>query len=201
MKKYSRVKILLVLFAIVSMATSLAYRAHADRDDVVILRANLTGFQEVPPRLTTGHGTFTAKLDSGNQSISFTETWTGLTGNTVPSGHVLFSHIHFGQRGVAAGIMVFLCGPAGATNPDKPACQDSSSGSATGTITAADVFPTGPLSSATDQGITAGDFAGLLRIIRSGNAYVNIHTTEFGAGEIRGQIQISQDDDDRDHDR
>jgi hypothetical protein len=198
MKMCSRVKLLLVLFAVISLATSLAYTVHADRDDVVILKANLTGFQEVPPRLTTGHGTFRAKLDASNQSISFTETWTGLTGNTVPSGHVLFSHIHFGQPGVAAGIMVFLCGPTGATNPDKPACQDSSSGSATGTITAADVFPTGALSSPTDQGVTAGDFAGLLRIIRSGNAYANIHTTEFGAGEIRGQIQISRDDDDDD---
>jgi hypothetical protein len=107
---------------------------------------------------------------------------------------VLFSHIHFGQPGVSGGITVFLCGPTGATNPHQPTCQQSSTGSATGSFNASDVFPTGTGSS--DQGIKQGDFAGLLRIIRSGNAYANIHTTQFPAGEIRGQIGISRDNDD-----
>jgi CHRD domain-containing protein len=196
--KHPRVKFLFASIAVITLAATLSYSARADNDGAVTLRARLTGFEEVPPRLTTGHGTFTAKLSPDGNSITFTETWTGLVGNTVSGGHVLFSHIHFGQRGVAAGIVVFLCGPTGPSNPDKPACQDSSSGSATGIITAADVFPTGALSSATDQGVKQGDLAGLLRIIRSGNAYVNIHTTEFAAGEIRGQIQVSRDEDEED---
>jgi hypothetical protein len=186
MRKFSRAKFLLVLLAIAPLATTLTYTARADRYDDVNLRARLTGFQEVPPRLTTGHGTFRAKLSEDQQSITFTETWTDLTGPP------LFSHIHFGQRGVAAGVVVFLCGPTGPTNPDQPACAQTTTGTATGTITGKDVFnPTNP-----DQGVTNGSLADLVRLIRSGDAYANIHTPRFTPGEIRGQISVSGDDDD-----
>lgn len=196
MKKSSKAKMLFVLLAVVVLATALSYTARADRDDVVTFRARLTGFQEVPAKLTTGRGTFRGKLDLTTQTITFTENWTNLVGNTVTGGQVLFSHIHFGQPGVSGGVTVFLCGPTGATNPHQPACQQASTGSATGSFNASDVFPTGTGSS--DQGIAAGDFTGLLRIIRSGNAYANIHTTQFPSGEIRGQISVSRDDDDDD---
>jgi hypothetical protein len=43
------------------------------------------------------------------------------------------------------------------------------------------------------QNIPAGDFAALLRILRSGDAYVNVHTVRFPAGEIRGQLRASED--------
>jgi CHRD domain len=38
------------------------------------------------------------------------------------------------------------------------------------------------------QGISAGDIAGLIRAIRTGLAYVNIHTVLSPAGEIRGDV-------------
>ncbi len=197
MNKCSKAKFLLALVVVVTLAATLSYTARAYGDDVVTLKARLTGFQEVPPRLTPGHGTFIGKLDLNKQTITFTETWTDLVGNTVPMGHVLFSHIHFGQPGVAGGITVFLCGPTGATNPHQPPCQDASTGSATSSFNASDVFPaTAPGDG--DQGIKAGDFAGLLRIIRAGDAYANLHTTQFPAGEIRGQIRISRDEDEGD---
>ncbi len=190
MNKCSKAKFLLALLVVVTLATTLSYTARADRDDEVRLTARLTGFEEVPPRLTAGHGTFVAKLSKDKQSITFTETWTDLTGPP------LFSHIHFGQRGVAAGVVVFLCGPTGPTNPSQPACQQTTTGSATGTITAKDVFnPTNP-----DQGVNNGSFADLLRIIRSGETYANIHTPRFTPGEIRGQVRISRDEDEDDDD-
>jgi len=55
----------------------------------------------------------------------------------------------------------------------------------TGTITAADIL------AITAQGLAAEDFAGAVRAIESGNTYVNVHTTLFPGGEIRGQIQIN----------
>ena len=50
-------------------------------------------------------------------------------------------------------------------------------------ITAATVI--GP----SGQGITPGEFAALAAAILDGTAYVNVHTTAWPAGEIRGQIR------------
>jgi hypothetical protein len=42
------------------------------------------------------------------------------------------------------------------------------------------------------QNVTAGDFAGLVKILRAHLGYVNVHTTLFAAGEIRGQVSDDQ---------
>jgi CHRD domain-containing protein len=71
---------------------------------------------------------------------------------------------------------VFLCGGG-----SKPACP--ASGTVTGTIVPADVI--GP----SGQGIAAGEFAELVRAIRNGATYANLHTEMFPGGEIRGNIR------------
>ena len=38
------------------------------------------------------------------------------------------------------------------------------------------------------QGIEPGSFAEILRAMRAGHSYANIHTTRWPGGEIRGQI-------------
>ena len=38
------------------------------------------------------------------------------------------------------------------------------------------------------QGIEVGDFDAVLQAIQTGEAYANMHTSNFPAGEIRGQI-------------
>lgn len=139
------------------------------------LKANLDGFQEIPSKLTNGHGTLTAQINA--TSITYTLTFSGLTTPAVAS------HIHFAQRGVNGGIFAFLCGGGG-----KPACP-AAGGTVTGTITAADILAPTP-----DQGLAAGDFAGAVRAIQSGNTYANVHTTRFPAGEIRGQIKAGGED-------
>ena len=59
-----------------------------------------------------------------------------------------------------------------------------------GTITPAQVI--GPA----DQGIAPGEFAELVRALRAGAAYANVHTTTNAGGEIRGQIGADDDDHD-----
>ncbi len=188
MKNCPQVKFVFAILAIVALAATVVYTARADSDDVVRITAKMTGFQENLPKLTSASGTFTATLAPDGKSLSFKETWTGLSGPAVQS------HIHFGQPGVNGGIFVWLCGTTTNPNPDtdEPPCPTGTATATpiTGTINMEDVLgvPT--------QNITAGDFAGLLKIIRAGDAYVNVHTAAFPSGEIRGQVHISHDEDD-----
>jgi hypothetical protein len=39
------------------------------------------------------------------------------------------------------------------------------------------------------QGIAAAEYEELLAAIRAGTAYVNVHSSTYGLGEIRGQIE------------
>jgi CHRD domain-containing protein len=138
-------------------------------------RTTLKSFNEVPSLSTNGSGQFTARISNNDDSIQFVLTYQDLTGNP------LVAHIHFAQKGVSGGVSVFLCGGSTPACPAQP-------GRVTGTITAADVI--GP----TGQGIAAGEFAELLRAIRGGVTYVNVHTPTFPGGEIRGQLQGAEDD-------
>jgi hypothetical protein len=146
------------------------------------LKASLSGFQENPPKLTNGSGTFMATAT--NNSISFTLTYSGL------STPAFMSHLHFGQTSVNGGVFVWLCGVGSSARPTCPA-GTTSEATVTGTITAADIVPTNP-----DQGISAGDWAGAVRIIMAGAAYVNVHTSNFPGGEIRGQIKAGRSEND-----
>ena len=131
--------------------------------------ARLGGDEEVPPINTEGSGTFRMTI---RDTITFSLTFSDL------SSPLAVAHLHFGQANVAGGVMIFLCGGGG-----QPACPATTSGTITGTITAANV--TGPAA----QGIAAGDLDSALEAVRDGLSYVNMHTANFGGGEIRGQIR------------
>jgi hypothetical protein len=99
-------------------------------------------------------------------------------------GPAFMSHIHIGSRHETGGISAWLCG--GTTQPPCPPGPD---GTISGTIEAADI--TGPVG----QGVEPGNFADLIRAIRRGETYTNVHTGSAGppasgrapGGEIRGQ--------------
>lgn len=159
-------------------------------DDFKRLRAALVGFEE-PPSISTGaSGKFRARINPDQTEITYTLSYSGLEGN------VQQAHIHLGQRGVNGGITVFLCtnlgnGPAG-TQPCPP-----SPATITGSITANDVSPNIPATlGARNQGLDTGEFAEFVGAIRSGSTYVNVQSTKWPGGEIRGQIPGGEDDDD-----
>ena len=166
----------------VCISTSAAAQSADPAATAIRLRARLSGFQEVPPRLTTGRGRFTALIDPARTSITFTLTYSDL------STPVLFSHIHFAQRGVNGGVMVFLCNNS-PTGPQPRACP-AQGGTVTGTITAEDVVGPGPEDPATDQGISPGNLQDVIRAILSGETYVNVHSERWPPGEIRGQLSV-----------
>jgi CHRD domain-containing protein len=156
----------------------------------------MNGYQEVAGTgaiSTTGNGSFTAELDGDviHYSLTFGE---------LEGGAVTQAHIHFGRRGVNGGIIAWLCGTS--TNPGPtgtPACP-TPGGTVTGDIGAAQVI--GPAG----QGIAAGQFAEAVAALRAGAVYANVHSTTYGGGEIRGQVnekgakQADELDDDEDDD-
>jgi hypothetical protein len=142
-----------------------------------LLRAQLVSFNQVPSVLAKSNGTFEAEIND-NGTISFSLSYANM------SSPVTQAHIHFGASRTNGGIMVFLCGGP------KAACP--ASGTVTGTLTAADVsvLPATNGDSVIPQGIQPGDLAGMIEAIRTGDTYVNVHTTTFPNGEIRGQVEV-----------
>jgi hypothetical protein len=151
-------------------------------------KARLSGFFEIGGLnantgaiLTNGTGKLT--LDVGQNSATYTLTYAGLGSN------VTQAHIHFGKLHVAGGIFAFLCTNLGNGPAGTPACPPTG-GTVTGTIT--------PLSmvAVPGQNISAGDFGALLAAVGSNTAYANVHTVKFPAGEIRGQVELRDEDQD-----
>jgi hypothetical protein len=134
--------------------------------------AGLSGFQEVPVISTTGSGVFFARVSGDETLLDFFLLYEDLQGGTVTQ-----SHIHMGQSGVNGAIVIHLCG-SGGKNP----CP-ASPGQLAGQLSAADVV------AVPAQGVAAGDLGAVVRAIRKGDAYANVHTTTFPAGEVRGQIR------------
>ena len=142
--------------------------AFADRSS---LQSELLGANENPIVLSEGKGRFRAQAHGGE--ISFRLSYEGLE-------DVLQAHIHVANPWDNGPIVVFLCTNIGNTPPGAAArlCPDSS-GSVRGTITASDVQAAGP--------IPSGDLDGLVRLMRDGATYVNVHTESSPSGELRGQ--------------
>jgi hypothetical protein len=135
-------------------------------------KAKLSGFEEVPAVLTTGSGKVQLRINDSARTIDYALSYQDLEG-----GAVAAAHIHIGQRLANGGVSAFLCGGGG-----KPACP-ASPATVTGTIAAADVTPV--------QGVD--DIDDLIRAIRLGITYANVHTEKHPTGEIRGQIGKKDD--------
>ena len=142
----------------------------------------LTGYNEVPSVSTTATGTFNARISNDESRIDWELSYADL------EGAIQQAHIHIGNVGVNGGISVFLCtnlgnGPAGIQPCPAPPATIS------GTILAADVSPNIPATAAArTQGLNTGEIDELIKAIRAGATYVNVHSTTWPGGEIRSQI-------------
>ena len=170
----------------IAVAGSAAVAGHGGKQ----LRTFLHGYEEVPAVSTTGNGTFRATVTPASDGFAYRLTYSSLQGN------VTQAHIHFGQPAVNGGISVWLCSnlnPPGNTPAGTQACPPPPA-TITGTIDASDVV--GP----TGQGIAPGEIGELMRAIRAGVTYANVHSSIWPGGEIRGQIRASGGRGDRDDD-
>jgi hypothetical protein len=146
------------------------------------VRANLTGFREVPAISSPASGQFRAVINAGAGTIAYELTYSGLTGD------VQQAHIHVGQRSVNGSVSVFLCQTEASPDPTGLAPRCRQSGKVSGLLQSANMIEGGIV----DQGIAPGEFDELVAAIRAGVAYVNVHSSTFPAGEIRGQIRTPE---------
>jgi hypothetical protein len=139
------------------------------------MRAQLSGYNEVPAVSTKASGHFRMRIDRQDATITWELRYEGI------ESAVQQAHIHFGQHSVNGGVSVFLCSNLGNGPAGTQACPQAEA-TLTGTITASQVLGPG------GQGLAAAEFDELLAAIRSGVTYVNVHSATFPGGEIRGQI-------------
>lgn len=161
-----RIAIAVAVLSLVGTA-GLGTVAVADTDTAGIMTAQLSGAEEVPAVDTNARGVAVFKR-TGEDELTFFL-------NVANIENVLMSHIHLAPAGQNGGVVVWLY-PEGPPPQLIPGRFDGTL--ATGTITSADLV--GALA-----GMTVQD---LVNHIDAGNAYVNVHTSQFQGGEIRGQI-------------
>jgi CHRD domain len=183
-----RLRVVLPAMLVLGLAVvSLAVAAGADRGKKKNgnqFTAVLAGHEEVPAVHTAGRGRLSLRVND-NSTLSYELSYAGLNAAAAAA------HVHFGQPNVNGAVSFFLCGGGG-----KAACPagTSSTATVTGTIAPADVM------AITTQGLAAGDLAAIVKEIRAGFAYANVHTGQSPGGEIRGQLNGQKKDRDDDDD-
>lgn len=144
-----------------------------------VASTKLLGLDEVPSLNTPASGFFTATLNDDGTEVDYELTYNNMEGD------VTQAHLHLAQEGVNGGITVFLCSNLGNGPVGTQACP-TDNGTVSGTFTAANMG-----TGTNAQGLAPGEFFGLLRAIRKGYVYANVHTTVFPGGEIRGQLRFT----------
>jgi hypothetical protein len=131
--------------------------------------ANLSGSKNVPPINTPATGVAKFTVSADGKSLSYIVSVRNINS-------VIGSHIHFGDATIKDGPKVlYLFGNPSMTGPPTGKVNGILS---KGNSTASDLK--GPLA--------GKELSNLVNLIKSGNAYVNVHTIQNPKGEIRGQI-------------
>lgn len=139
----------------------------------------LSGAAEDTPNASPGTGTATLVLDDIARSLSLDVAFGGLLG-TVTAAHIhcCTASAGTGTAGVVTVTPTFTGFPGGVSSGSYSRVFDMTqlTGSWNGAF----------LNNPTNAGSTATAFAALVTGLDDGKAYLNIHTNQFGSGEIRG---------------
>lgn len=160
--------LVLALFLTLAVAMPAGASGSSERRTFVSV---LSGRSEVPAVQTDGFGLSVLRLNRAETELGFVLITANLEDITM-------AHIHCGPKGANGPIVAFLFGPA-----DPPVTKDGILSH--GSISDDEVVDR--IGGVCPTDVT--DLASLITLIRDGNAYVNVHTTAFPGGEIRGQIK------------
>lgn len=161
---------------VIAMAALIAAAAVYAQPGLKQFGTRLVGYEEVPAISTGAGGRFHARISNDNSAIAYELSYSDLEGD------VLQAHIHFAQEEVNGGVVLFLCSNLGNGPAGTPLCPDPPA-TVEGVLEAADV-----VGGAAVQGIAAGEFGEVIRAMRAGKTYVNVHSSLYTGGEIRGQL-------------
>ena len=167
--------LLTTVAAAMMLAASTAYAVP------ITFTANLIGANEVPPTGSPGTGFATVVLDTAANTMHVDVTFSGLTSGTTAS------HIHCCLASpflTGSNVMVATTTP---TFPGFPLGVTSGTYDMTFDLLDTGTYNPAFITSTFDPSHTiAGAEAALVAGIESGKTYLNIHTTAFPTGEIRG---------------
>jgi hypothetical protein len=157
-------------------ATVVLLPASAVWADPISYYAGLSGSKEAPPNASPGTGLAYVTIDTVLNTLSVDVTFSGLVaGNTASHIHCCTAAPFAGTASVATTTPTFTGFPTGATSGVYSHIFDLSLSSS---------YRSGFI---TDHGgTTASAEADLAAGLAQGRAYLNIHSTAFPGGEIRG---------------
>jgi hypothetical protein len=161
----------LMILALTVLMGSVAAKA-----DPLVFQALLLGVNEVPPNASPGTGTATVTLDGNFMRVQVT--FSGLVAGTQAS------HIHC-CAGPGVNAMVATTTP---TFPNFPLGVTAGTYDQTFDMTLASSY--NPAFITAHGGTVAQAQADLFAAILAGQTYLNIHSTTFPGGEIRGQLRL-----------
>ena len=134
------------------------------------MREHLTGYEEVPDALDHGLRRL-PRRGPRDTEITYHLSYGELEGD------VAQAHIHFGHEGDArAGSARSCAATSGTGRRGRRRARAPDTGEVSGTIEPAHVV--GPAG----QGIAPGEYNELLRAIRAGATYANVHSTKYPGG-------------------
>ena len=157
------------------LATILLFSAVA-RADQLVFTTTLTGSQEVPPSGSAGIGSALVTLDTVTNLLTVNVSFAGLGSPTIAS-HIHCCALPGTNAMVATAVPTFPGFPLGVTTGTYLMTFD---------LTLASTY--NPAFITAHGGTVAGAMAAFIAGLNSGQTYLNIHTSQFPGGEIRGQL-------------